>query len=121
MSLSPNSVDIRWKGLSREDIDSLHDFLALRKGIVTHVNTRVRTMDAAWDPSAHPILATIVGFSIGIGNAVGKKALDIATECVRDWIKGRQTEKANVEITLIHGPDKEVVAQVRKRPLPKPK
>jgi hypothetical protein len=110
------AVQIEYKGLSPEDIDSLHDFLKAKKE-VTHVHSRMRSMDAVYDPSVHPTLAVIVGFAIGIANAVGRKALDIAADLVKEWLKNRQTENARAEVTLIWGPDEQPLVKVKKQDL----
>jgi hypothetical protein len=109
-----DSVEITFKRLTREDIDSLHDFLKATED-VTHVHSRIRTIDAAYDPSAHPVHTVIVGLSIGLANAVGHKALDIAADLVRDWLKKRQTDDAAAEVTLLWGPDKKPIVKVKKR------
>jgi hypothetical protein len=111
-------VRIQWKGLNRSDIDDLHNFLRSQERVM-HVYSRLIALDAAYDPSIHPKLATIVGFSIGIGSAVGHKALDLAADYIRDWLKNRQTEDAAAEIQIIYGADETVARRVKKPPLPK--
>lgn len=120
MLSAKSSIRVQFKGLTPNDINSLHDFLKSQKHI-THVYSRVRTMDAAYDPAAHAEVAAIIGFAIGIGNAVGRKALDIGADCVREWLKDTRTQNANVEITLIYDGDENIVARVKKPHPPKPK
>lgn len=110
-------VEIRFIRLSRGDIDSLHEFLKSQKTI-TRVHTRVQTMDAVYDPSLHPKLATIVGFSVGV---VGKKVLDIVADCAREWLKNRKTEDPNAEILIVYGADEKIAARVKREPSPKAK
>lgn len=74
-------------------------------------------MDAAYDPSLTPKTAVIIGLAIGVARAVGAKALDIAADLVRDWLKKRQTENPNVEITLLWGPDGKPATKIKKQDL----
>ena len=75
-------------------------------------------MDAVYDPSLHPKLATIVGFSVGV---VGKKVLDIVADCAREWLKNRKTEDPNAEILIVYGADEKIAARVKREPSPKAK
>jgi hypothetical protein len=116
MSETKGSVQIKFKGLSREDIDSLHDFLKANKS-VTHVYPRIYAMDAAYDPSLSPKAAVIVGLAIGIARLIGAKAVDVAADLVREWLKNRKTENPNVEVILLWGPDNKPVVKVKKSEL----
>jgi hypothetical protein len=109
-------ITIRWRGLDRTDVDDLHDFLKSQEG-VTHVYTRVSTMDAAYDPSIHPKLTMIVEFSVGIGSVLGK-GLEVA---VKEWFKNRRTENVAPEIGDIYGADERIVRRVKKPRPPKAK
>jgi hypothetical protein len=113
-------AEIRFNGLTRKDIESLRSFFKAQPEIVA-VSSRVLAMDAAYDPSSHHTVAVIVGFSVGVGGAVGRKALDIAADLVRDWVKKRQSQSANEEMHVIYGPDEQVVKLIRRSRRAKPK
>jgi hypothetical protein len=112
------AIKITWKGLSRTEVDDPYDFLKSHEA-VTHVHTRVSTMDAACEPSIHPTAAVIVGFSIVILRTV-------AREAVVDWIKywfkkWQQDEGAAGRIVNIYDADHRVVRRVKRIRLPKAK
>lgn len=109
-------ITIRCKSLCRTEINDLHDFLKSREG-VTHIFTRVSTMDAACDPSIHPKLTTIVALSVGIGGWVTR---EVAIDWFKDWLKNRRTQNA-AEITVIYDAHKRIVRRVKRAPLPKAK
>jgi hypothetical protein len=112
-------ITIRWKGLDRTDLDDLYDLLKSQEG-VTHVYTRVSKMDATHDPSIHTTLSMIVAFSVVIAAPVAHKALEVATDWVKEWLRNLRTENP-VEIVVIYGADKRILRRIRRVPLPKVK
>src|SRR6266704_5954884 len=113
-------VQVQFTGLNSEEIDSLHAFLKSQKS-VTYVHSRVRNIDAGYDPTTHERVLIILGFSIGIARVLGQKVLDIASGWIREWLAKQATESANVEIALIYGADEKVVRRVKKPRPPKAK
>ena len=111
-------IHITFRGLSRDEIDSLHDFLKEQKG-VTNIYTHVRKVDASSE--LLKVAATIAGLAITLGPTVSRKAVDITAEWVRDWLKKHQTEDPNVEVTIIYGADGETLSRIKKSPPPKAK
>ena len=109
-----HDIRISWQGLDRDNIDDLHDFLRSQSD-VDHLYSRVQTMDAAFDPSKI-VTPAVVGFAVGIGNAVTKPALDVVYELVKEWAKRRAFPEKSDALVKIYGPGGDIIKEVPVRP-----
>src|SRR5689334_18814785 len=97
------TVQVRLKGLKYEEAMSLHDFLEAQQS-VKRIQTRMVSMDAAYDPIRVPNPAQIKGFIFQIvGGYVGKKVLDVVADLVREWQRQRKIINPDAEIAILFG------------------
>ncbi len=109
---TPRSIEINCEALDRATIDDLQVFLKSQEG-VTQVNSRVLTMDAAWDPSLIKT-AVITGLVVKYLPQIGNKALDLVFDLLKDWIKQRNNQNIEIE-TSLYGPDDKPIIRLKKR------